>query len=93
LWINLSGSFALGLLLTLIVERWPPTRFVRPFAAVGFLGAYTTFSTFGVEADQLISAGRLTVALSYVLGSLVGGLAAVYLGIALGRWSPGGDRR
>jgi hypothetical protein len=43
--------------------------------------------------DQLISAGRLTVALSYVLGSLVGSLAAVYLGIALGQWSPGGDRR
>ncbi|MCA1845461.1 MAG: fluoride efflux transporter CrcB [Actinobacteria bacterium] len=92
-WINVSGSFALGVLLTLVVERWPPTRFARPFAAVGFLGAYTTFSTFGVEADRLISAGRMAIAAAYVAGSVVGGLAAVYLGISLTRLWPGGERR
>jgi CrcB protein len=91
-WINLSGSFALGLLLTFILERWPPSRFVRPFAAVGFIGAYTTFSTFGVEADLLISAGRVVLAVVYVVGSLAGGLVAVYLGISLGRLWPGGAR-
>jgi CrcB protein len=91
-WINVSGSFALGLLLTFVLERWPPTRFVRPFAAVGFLGAYTTFSTFGVEADLLFSAGRILIGVAYVLGSLAGGLTAAYLGITLGRWRPGGGR-
>ena len=92
-WVNLTGSFVLGLLLTLIVERWPPTRYVRPFAAVGFLGAYTTFSTFGVEADRLIAAGRIAVAAAYVVGTLVGAVAAVYLGISLARLGPGEVRR
>lgn len=91
-WINLSGSFALGVLLTFILERWPPSRFARPFAAIGFLGAYTTFSTFGVEADLLISAGHVMIAVAYVFGSLVGGLTAVYLGISLGRLWPGGEQ-
>jgi fluoride exporter len=91
-WVNISGSFAVGVLLTLVIERWPPIRFVRPFAAVGFLGAYTTFSTFGVETDLLISAGRIHIAVAYVLGSVGGGLAAVVLGIGLGRLWPGGER-
>ena len=92
-WINVTGSFVLGVLLTLIVERWPPTRFVRPFVAVGFLGAYTTFSTFGVEADRLMSNGRIAVAAAYVVGSVLGAVAAVYLGISLARLWPGEARR
>src|SRR5207253_1782620 len=55
--INVSGSLVLGALLTIVIERWPPTRYVRPFAAIGFLGAYTTFSTFMVEADVLTKDG------------------------------------
>ena len=43
--VNISGSFVLGVLLTLCIERWPPSRYVRPFVAIGFLGSYTTFST------------------------------------------------
>jgi fluoride exporter len=89
-WINLSGSFALGLLVTLIVERWPPTRFVRPFVAVGFLGAYTTWSTFVVEADELLAHGHAAVAAAYVAASLAGGLAAVLAGVALARGRGGG---
>lgn len=93
-WINVSGSFALGVLLTLIVERWPPTRFVRSFAAIGFLGAYTTFSTFGVEADRLVSGGHPHIALAYVAASLGSGLVAVYAGVAVARtWPGGGGRR
>src|SRR5215475_9176959 len=49
--VNVTGSFILGLLLTLMVHRWPPTRYARPFLAVGILGAYTTFSTYMVDAD------------------------------------------
>jgi CrcB protein len=83
--VNVSGSLVLGVLLTLIVERWPPRRYLRPFAAIGFLGAYTTFSTYMVETDLLVKDGQAGVALAYVLGSLVVGLAAVYVGIVIGR--------
>jgi len=87
-WTNVSGAFVLGVLLTLILERWPPTRFVRPFAATGFVGAYTTWSTFMVETDELLAHGHAATALAYVGASLVVGLAAVVVGIALGRLWP-----
>ena len=79
--INVSGSFVLGALLTVIIERWPPTRYARPFAAIGFLGAYTTFSTYMVETNLLVKDGAVAVAAIYVAGSLVLGLVAVYIGI------------
>jgi CrcB protein len=88
--VNMSGSLVLGVLLTLIIERWPPSRYLRPFAAIGFLGAYTTFSTYTVETDLLLKDGQAGVALAYVLGSLFLGLVAVYAGIVIGRlWSTG----
>lgn len=87
--INVSGSFVLGALLTLIVERWPPSEYLRPFAATGVLGAYTTWSTFMVDADTLVRGGRLLVAAGYVAATLVGGLATVSAGIFLARaWPP-----
>jgi CrcB protein len=88
--VNISGCLVLGVLLTLIIERWPPSRYLRPFAAIGFLGAYTTFSTYMVETDLLLEDGQAGVAAAYVLGSLLLGLAAVYVGIVIGRlWSTG----
>ena len=86
---NLSGSFALGFLLVLILERFPPTRYLRPFVATGFLGAYTTFSTFMVETDQLVSGGHGATAVAYVLASIAGGLGATWLGLTAGRRMPG----
>jgi CrcB protein len=92
--VNLSGSLVLGVLLTLIIERWPPSRYLRPFAAIGFLGAYTTFSTYTVETDLLVKDGQTGVALAYVLSSLLLGLVAVYAGIVIGRlWSAGRGAR
>ncbi len=44
-WTNASGSLVLGAVLVLVAERYPPTRYLRPFMATGFLGAYTTYST------------------------------------------------
>jgi CrcB protein len=86
--INVSGSFLLGLLLTFVLDRWPPTRYTRPFLAIGLLGAYTTFSTFAVEADLLWKDGHVALGVLYVVGSLAVGGAAVYLGIVVGRiWS------
>ncbi|MEK7410542.1 MAG: CrcB family protein, partial [Actinomycetota bacterium] len=79
--INLSGSFLLGFMLS-VVERLPPNRFVRPFLAVGVLGGFTTFSTFAVEVVQLFHE-RPWIAISYlatsgglgVLCALVGSMA------------------
>jgi CrcB protein len=87
-WINVSGSLVLGVLLTFVLERWPPTRYVRPFLAIGFLGAYTTFSTYSVETDLLMKDGHVAVGLTYAIVSLVAGGLAVYLGIVAGRSWP-----
>ncbi len=83
--VNVSGGFALGLALALIVERFPPSRYLRPFVATGFLGAYTTYSTFAVEADLLVKQGHAAVAVAYAVASLVAGFAAVWAGIVVER--------
>ena len=57
--VNIAGSLILGYLIIAVIERWPPTRYVRPFAAIGFCGGFTTFSTLVVEVDQLGQHGRL----------------------------------
>ena len=85
---NISGSFALGLLLALILERFPPTLYLRPFVVTGFLGAYTTYSTFAVESDLLVQHGHAAVAVGYAAASLVIGFLAVWAGIAAARMVP-----
>ena len=87
-WVNVSGALLLGFLLTLVVERFPPTRYVRPFLATGFCGAYTTFSTLAVEADLLVRHGRASLAVAYLAASVAAGLAAVTAGILVGRVLP-----
>jgi CrcB protein len=82
---NVSGCLLLGLLLVLVLERWPPTRYLRPFAATGFIGAYTTWSTFVVEVSVLAKDGHAGVALLYAAASLLGGLAATVAGMRLAR--------
>ena len=84
-WTNVSGSLVLGALVVILIERSSSSRYVRPFAGTGVLGAYTTFSTFSVETDLLIKAGHLAMALAYVAASLAVGLAAAWFGIAIGQ--------
>jgi CrcB protein len=83
--INVSGSVALGVLVTLIIERWPPNQYLRPFVATGMLGAYTTWSTFMVDAANLFRSGHPGVAIGYLAASLAGGLGGAYGGILLTR--------
>ena len=80
--INIVGSFLLGLL---VAEHWF-SRDVREGLGVGFLGGFTTFSTFSVQAVLEVDAGEPARALAYVLASVLGGLAAATAGYALGRW-------
>lgn len=82
--INVSGCFLLGLLVGAI-EAQVVSPAVRPGLAVGFLGAYTTFSTFGAETLRLIEEGSLLLAAVYVSASVVVGLVAVAVGLWLGR--------
>jgi fluoride exporter len=92
-WTNLSGSFALGLVMAFLLERFPPSRYLRPFVATGFLGAYTTYSTFAVETDLLVRNGHAAVAAAYAGASLVGGFGAVWIGLSLRRAVPTRRRR
>jgi CrcB protein len=78
--INVSGSFALGLFVTFIMKRHAGAPALRAFVATGFLGAFTTFSTFSHEAVQLMLAGSTLPALAYVAGSLILGLGAAAAG-------------
>lgn len=82
--INLAGSFALGLLLTTAVaRRWPDTATVP--LAVGFLGAFTTFSTFSYETYTLARTDRAATAAVYVAVSVVGGVLAAAGGYGAAR--------
>ena len=83
--VNVSGSFALGLVLVLLLERYPPSRYLRPFVATGFLGSYTTYSTFAVESVVLTRDGRAGVAVTYVAASLVAGFVAAWAGMLAAR--------
>ena len=76
-WVNVSGALVLGFVLTMVVERFPPTRYLRPFLATGFCGAYTTFSTFTFETVRLIEEGALAqAALNVAATASTCGLAA-----------------
>ena len=83
--INVTGSFVLGLFLTLATERVHVSPHIRLAVAVGFVGAYTTFSTFEYETAKLVEDGDVTRALLNVLLSLFAGLLAVWLGIFAAR--------
>jgi fluoride exporter len=84
--INLTGSFLLGLFMTLATERLMLDPRWRILFAVGFLGAYTTFSTYTFESFNLISKGQWLPGLLNLLGSSLLGVLAVGTGIALGKW-------
>jgi fluoride exporter len=83
--VNVVGSLALGFVLQLVLERWPTDRYLRPFVAVGFIGAFTTFSTVMVDADLLVRDGDAATAAVYVVLSVVVGLVASFSGIAVAR--------
>ncbi len=82
--INVSGSFTIGLL-TMLLGRWLPHPHARLLVVVGFLGGYTTFSSFSLEAIALWERGETWSSLGYVFGSVAGGLAAAIAGAAAGR--------
>ena len=84
--INITGCLAMGFFITLVFERVPtvPSE-VRLMVATGFLGAYTTFSTYGLESNVLLGDRSYSVAIFYWAGSAILGIIAVQLGAMLAR--------
>jgi len=83
--INASGSLAIGALLTLLTERLAADPAWRLLLVVGFLGGYTTFSSYSYEALALLGQGQWARGMAYALGSNVLSLAACAVGIAAAR--------
>lgn len=81
--INMSGSFMLGLLTGLDLAGRLPIE-AKSLVAVGFCGAYTTFSTWSYETVRLLEAGEIVEAVLNVCASLLLGVAAAGAGLALG---------
>lgn len=80
---NVSGCFLIGVLMVLVVERWPHRPVLRPLLGTGLLGGFTTFSTYAVDTRGLLAAGEPDRAAAYLLGTLVLGLLAVVAGLRL----------
>jgi CrcB protein len=83
--INVTGCLLAGLAIGGIVERHEAPAWLRVGAVVGFLGAYTTFSTFAQETLDLLEADHAALGLLNTAASVATGVAAVYVGLALGR--------
>jgi CrcB protein len=83
--VNIVGSFLIGLFLTLSEERflWPAE--LRVFIAIGFLGAFTTFSSLTWETLQLLQVRDIAGGTLNLAGSILVGMAAVYAGSVTGR--------
>jgi fluoride exporter len=81
--INISGSFLVGLVMTLLTERLQLHSHWRLFLVVGLLGGYTTFSAFEYETLQAVRDGARWMGLLYVAGSVLFGYVAVWLGAVL----------
>lgn len=82
--INVTGAFALGLLMTAGGSGAHAPATARLLLGVGFLGGYTTFSTLSYETDALIRRGHTAHAWMHAAGTLVAGIAAATLGVWIG---------
>lgn len=83
--VNLTGSFLIGLIMAALLERSMADSFLRLLIVVGFLGGYTTFSSYTFEAITLMERGAWTPAFAYMLGGNLLGLLATLGGIAVAK--------
>lgn len=83
--VNLTGSFLLGFLFALTAERAILPAEIRGPLLIGFIGAYTTFSTYMLESWRLIEDGAVGLAVVNLAGSVALGLVAVVLGLLIGK--------
>lgn len=81
--INVTGSFLIGVIMTVFTERFQPHPHLRLFLVVGLLGGYTTFSSFEYEVFQAARDGERWLATLYLAASVVLGYLAVWAGALL----------
>jgi len=86
--INITGSFLIGVVLTVLGARADWSPYWRYLVPIGFLGGYTTFSSFEYETLRTIQDGQIGLGLLYVAASVVVGFAAVWGGVIAGRALP-----
>lgn len=83
--VNVTGSFLMGLFAGYFAYRAGVPQHVRLFLTTGFLGGYTTFSTFSLDAALLIERNSYGTAAAYMVGSVAAGIAALFFGLAVFR--------
>lgn len=83
--VNGSGSFLIGFLMTYLTERFAPSTHLRLLLVVGFLGGYTTFSSFEWETYATVRDGGFWLGVLNIAGSVLLGYSAVWLGAVLAR--------
>lgn len=83
--INVVGCLLIGALIVVITEWRQAHPLVRPFVVTGFLGGFTTFSTYAVDSEQLLATGRVGTAAAYIAGMLAAAVLATWAGIRLAR--------
>ena len=83
--INVSGCLAVGFLIAALVDRHRAPEWLRVGLVLGFCGGYTTFSTFAQEALDLLETGKGAVAFAAIAANVLLGLAAVFVGLRIGR--------
>jgi fluoride exporter len=84
--INLLGCLAFGLVWSALEDRWPTSGETRIIILVGFMGAFTTFSTYMFEIEEQLRDGQWLAASGYFALHNFGGWAAMILGLLIGRW-------
>ena len=83
--VNVAGAFAIGVLIALTTERLVSSPEWRNALGIGFLGSFTTFSTYAFETVKLTEDGALGLAFANALGMVALGLVAAFAGLAIGR--------
>lgn len=80
--VNAAGCAVIGVFMVLITEAWSPHRLLRPFFGTGVLGGFTTFSTYAVDVQRLVTGGQAATALAYLAATLLAALGAVWIAAA-----------
>lgn len=83
--VNILGSFLMGVLIAVFASLWQPEQAIKLFLITGFLGAFTTFSAFSLDAVSLYERGEITAAALYITASVILSIAALFAGLFIVR--------